>query len=240
MRCFAIGDCDPRWPEVLEKACGSVDAVAAAVKPGEPMEKVVDTAKAYLDDQGIGQHAWFIGGYVQGIAIPPDWVGHVYLGGEGFERSDFMPGMMTNYENVFRYQGLARRLVHFLYRHAGNDRHRHPRALPAAAHPDGGLGGMKRSGPRTRTDFPHEVAVDETVWIPLADGTRLAARIWKPVDADDHPVPVILEYIPYRRRDGTRFRDEPMHGYFAGHGYASVRVDLRGAATATDCSTMST
>ncbi len=105
LRCFAIGDCDPRWPEVLEKASGSVEAVAAAVKPGEPMEKVVESAKAYLDDQGIGQHAWFIGGYVQGIAIPPDWVGHVYLGGEGFERSDFMAGMMTNYENVFDIQG---------------------------------------------------------------------------------------------------------------------------------------
>jgi Xaa-Pro aminopeptidase len=105
LRCFAIGDPDPRWAEVLEKAAGSVDAVAAAVKPGEPMEKVVEAAKAYLDGEGIGQHAWFVGGYVQGVAIPPDWVGHVYLGGEGFERSDFMPGMMTNYENVFDIKG---------------------------------------------------------------------------------------------------------------------------------------
>ena len=105
LRCFAIGDCDPRWAEVLEKSSGSVDAVAASVRPGEPMEKVVETAKGYLDEQGIGQYAWFVGGYVQGIAIPPDWVGHVYLGGEGFERSDFKPGMMTNYENVFDIKG---------------------------------------------------------------------------------------------------------------------------------------
>ncbi|MDQ7861174.1 CocE/NonD family hydrolase [Peribacillus frigoritolerans] len=42
-------------------------------------------------------------------------------------------------------------------------------------------------------------------------------------------VPAILEYIPYRKTDGTRARDEPMHGYFAGHGYAVVRVDMRGS-----------
>ncbi len=68
----------------------------------------------------------------------------------------------------------------------------------------------------------------ENVWIPLSDGCRLAARIWRPQDAHDKPVPVLLEYLPYRKRDFMRFRDEPMHRYFAQHGYASVRVDLRG------------
>ena len=38
-----------------------------------------------------------------------------------------------------------------------------------------------------------------------------------------------MEYIPYRRRDLSRMRDEPMHRYFAEHGYASLRVDLRGS-----------
>jgi putative CocE/NonD family hydrolase len=73
------------------------------------------------------------------------------------------------------------------------------------------------------------VRVIEHLFIPLADGTRLAARIWLPADAERHPVPAILEYIPYRKRDGTRVRDEPMHGYFAAQGYAAVRVDLRGS-----------
>jgi putative CocE/NonD family hydrolase len=41
-------------------------------------------------------------------------------------------------------------------------------------------------------------------------------------------VPAILEYLPYRKRDFTRARDEPMHRYFAGHGYAAIRVDVRG------------
>ena len=69
----------------------------------------------------------------------------------------------------------------------------------------------------------------ENVWIPLSDGCRLAARIWRPEDAHERPVPVLLEYLPYRKRDFMRFRDEPMHRYLASHGYASVRVDLRGS-----------
>jgi putative CocE/NonD family hydrolase len=77
--------------------------------------------------------------------------------------------------------------------------------------------------------FPRAVRVIENCWIPLTDGCRLAARIWLPDDAETTPVPAILEYIPYRKRDFTRARDEPMHYYFAGHGYAAVRVDLRGS-----------
>ena len=83
---------------------------------------------------------------------------------------------------------------------------------------------------RTVTEFPRDVEVrEEGVWTPMSDGVRLAARVWLPADAERDPVPALLEYLPYRKRDMTRRRDEPMHHYFAGHGYASVRVDLRGA-----------
>lgn len=77
--------------------------------------------------------------------------------------------------------------------------------------------------------FPHRVRTIENCWIPLPDGGRLAARVWLPEDADRAPVPAIVEYIPYRKRDGTRWRDEPIHRYFAGHGYASIRIDIRGS-----------
>lgn len=69
----------------------------------------------------------------------------------------------------------------------------------------------------------------ENVFITLSDGCRIAARLWMPDTADAVPVPAILEYIPYRKRDFTRSRDEPIHRYFALHGYAAVRVDLRGS-----------
>ncbi len=64
--------------------------------------------------------------------------------------------------------------------------------------------------------------------ITLSDGCRLSARVWRPVDAGDDPVPVILEYLPYRKRDGTCARDALTHPYFARRGYACVRVDMRG------------
>ncbi len=79
------------------------------------------------------------------------------------------------------------------------------------------------------TAFPRPVRIIEHTLIPLTDGTTLAARIWLPDDAEQSPVPAILEYLPYRKRDGTRERDALTHPYLAGHGYAGVRVDIRGS-----------
>jgi uncharacterized protein len=79
-----------------------------------------------------------------------------------------------------------------------------------------------------RTDLPHIVRVIENAWIPLSDGCRLGARIWLPEDAEQNPVPAILEYIPYRKNDHTAARDAARHAYFAGHGYGCLRVDMRG------------
>ncbi|MDH3664047.1 MAG: CocE/NonD family hydrolase, partial [Alphaproteobacteria bacterium] len=67
----------------------------------------------------------------------------------------------------------------------------------------------------------------EHCWIPMTDGVRLSARIWLPKTAE--AVPAILETIPYRRRDMVRARDERNHPVFARHGYAAVRVDMRGS-----------
>ena len=72
------------------------------------------------------------------------------------------------------------------------------------------------------------VRITDNVWIPLADGTRLAARLWLPADAEANPVPAVLEYLPYRKDDGTAGQDATRHPYFAEHGYAAVRVDIRG------------
>ncbi|MGD8742637.1 MAG: CocE/NonD family hydrolase [Granulosicoccaceae bacterium] len=77
--------------------------------------------------------------------------------------------------------------------------------------------------------FPCEVTEIEHTLITMPDGTRLAARLWLPEGAEEEPVPAIFEYIPYRKRDLTRKRDDITHRYLAGHGYACVRVDLRGS-----------
>ncbi len=46
----------------------------------------------------------------------------------------------------------------------------------------------------------------ENTWITLKDGIRLGARLWIPLSADHTPVPVVWEYIPYRKRDLERPR----------------------------------
>jgi pimeloyl-ACP methyl ester carboxylesterase len=69
----------------------------------------------------------------------------------------------------------------------------------------------------------------EHLWITLSDGRRLAARLWLPADAEARPVPAILEYLPYRKRDGTAARDEINYPAFARAGYAGLRVDMAGS-----------
>lgn len=81
---------------------------------------------------------------------------------------------------------------------------------------------------RIVSEFQQEIVEEET-WLALPDGCQLAVRLWRPADSDTRPVPAILEYLPYRKRDLTAARDTQMHPYWAGHGYASVRVDIRGS-----------
>lgn len=71
--------------------------------------------------------------------------------------------------------------------------------------------------------------VIENQWIRLADGTRLAARLWMPDNADADPVPAVFEFLPYRKRDGTSPRDESTYPVFAAAGIAGIRVDIRGS-----------
>ncbi|MDQ6437334.1 CocE/NonD family hydrolase [Mesorhizobium sp. LHD-90] len=81
---------------------------------------------------------------------------------------------------------------------------------------------------KTVTQFPRKIVENPDVGIEMPDGCVLSARIWLPADAENDPVPAILEHLPYRKRDGTTARDSLTHPYFAGHGYASIRVDMRG------------
>lgn len=71
--------------------------------------------------------------------------------------------------------------------------------------------------------------VIENAWIPLRDGLRLAAKVWLPAETRTKPVPAILEYLPYRKRDGTTPRDMTNYPVFAAAGYAGVRVDIKGS-----------
>lgn len=77
------------------------------------------------------------------------------------------------------------------------------------------------------TELPYEVEVVEHALIEMPDGCRLSATLRLPVGAG--PAPAIVEYVPYAKRHMLAARDAIMHGWFAGQGFASVRVDLRGS-----------
>lgn len=78
--------------------------------------------------------------------------------------------------------------------------------------------------------MPSAIRIIEHIWIPLDDDRRLAARLWLP--ALDRPAPAILEYLPYRKRDGTAPRDATTFPVFAEAGYAGIRVDIAGTGEA--------
>ena len=78
-------------------------------------------------------------------------------------------------------------------------------------------------------DLPREVEELGNIWIPLPDGERMAARVFLPTDAVTDPVPAVVEYNPYRKRDLTAVNNEPFDAYLAGHGFALVRLEIRGS-----------
>ena len=83
--------------------------------------------------------------------------------------------------------------------------------------------------PASLSSGPLSVCVTEDMRIPVSGGLTLSARVWMPDTAIDTPCPAIIEYIPYRRRDGTIARDELIHPFIAAHGYVCLRIDLRGS-----------
>jgi hypothetical protein len=82
-------------------------------------------------------------------------------------------------------------------------------------------------------DAARSVRVIDTAWVELDDGERLAVRVWLPVTADRTPVSAIVDSVPYRRSDGTAIGDAAWGTYFAAHGFAFVRPDLRGSGDGT-------
>ena len=69
----------------------------------------------------------------------------------------------------------------------------------------------------------------EEVFIPMPDGVRLAATLYRPdTAAIGERFPAILEYLPYRKDDGTLPDDLGKYPYIVERGYVGARVDIRG------------
>ena len=102
-------------------------------------------------------------------------------------------------------------------------------AVPALA--SGKLFGAPKTAAAQPWALPakRQVRVIENTWIPMPDGARLASRLWIPEGAEKTPVPVVLEYIPYRMGDAYRGRDDRWGTQLAQYGIAYARVDVRGS-----------
>jgi uncharacterized protein len=80
-----------------------------------------------------------------------------------------------------------------------------------------------------RVESSERVDALKNILIPMRDGVRLAADLYAPRGwslEDGEPLPVVMEYIPYRKDEvvpGTRF-----YHYLPEHGYLVARVDVRG------------
>ena len=74
---------------------------------------------------------------------------------------------------------------------------------------------------------PYAVTIVKNVLIPMRDDVQLAANLHLP--DGEGPWPAVMTYFPYHK-DGTgglRFVD-PIHRYFASHGFACLTLDVRG------------
>ncbi len=67
------------------------------------------------------------------------------------------------------------------------------------------------------------------VSIPMPDGVVLSGRLWLPELAEGEHVPAILDCNPYRITDMSAIASERAFAYRAAHGYACLRIDLRGS-----------
>ena len=71
-------------------------------------------------------------------------------------------------------------------------------------------------------------------WITVADGTRLAARLWLP---ETQPAPVILEALPYRMDDLTASYASEYERLCEEGGFAVCRLDIRGTGSSSGLAT---
>src|SRR3954466_13287602 len=67
------------------------------------------------------------------------------------------------------------------------------------------------------------------VWIPARDGERLAGTLYPP--EGDGPFAAVMEALPYRKDDVTEAY-RPTYDRYAAHGFAALRLDLRGTGSA--------
>jgi Xaa-Pro aminopeptidase len=100
-RTFALGPPNRRARTILANAAGSFAELQRHARHGDGPEFAAAAADRYVRERVLAEHVWWVGGYALGIAFPPNWVGHTYLANDGLEKCCWLPGYVSNYENVF-------------------------------------------------------------------------------------------------------------------------------------------
>src|SRR5690348_7954279 len=72
----------------------------------------------------------------------------------------------------------------------------------------------------------NQVTVERNLAIPLSDGCRLAADLFRPSSTGRFPT--LMSFYPYHKDDFIGAMLGPAMSYFAAHGYAHLLVDFRG------------
>lgn len=78
---------------------------------------------------------------------------------------------------------------------------------------------------QTASEPRYDIVVEENVKVPMTDGTKLAADIYRP--KADGKFPTLVERTPYDKKVSSEIRVEA-HQYFAQRGYVFVVQDTRG------------
>jgi Xaa-Pro aminopeptidase len=106
-RTLSVGKADDRWLALMEKSAGCADRILERIELGDPLTKVNEVGNAYIDEAGLRDKAWWIGGYSFGISFPPDWTGAHWLHwnkevfGPTPDKRVVEPGIIFNFENQF-------------------------------------------------------------------------------------------------------------------------------------------
>ena len=88
-------------------------------------------------------------------------------------------------------------------------------------------------------EFPPKDGVRfiKNVMIPMSDGVHIAMDMHLPdsQDWESNPLPLILEYIPYRKDDSHPYSG--YHNLFAQNGFIGARIDCRGSGSSEGINT---
>ena len=100
-RAFSLGE-NPFWEKALARLAEGVESTTAGITPGMSTGELQRRMDEHVDAIAMRDYVWWVGGYTIGIAMPPDWVGHVYLDpAMSPEEASFAPGLVALWEVQF-------------------------------------------------------------------------------------------------------------------------------------------